>query len=777
MKLLTFAFVIIFLILSAAAYFLYVQGLLYWLPDLPRPFKSSQNELVVEGINVGLFPGPDEWVDYGPILEAGSEGDWDFNLAGITAVILKKTGGPYYFYYGGSDGYRSFDGGPRHRAIGLATSEDGIRYQKYEHNPIMTHSPLSHEEEGANSAGITLDQQGNFAMYYGAAIGESDTTINANGRLAVSQDGFNFTDKGIVINRLNPFLYGFGDEIFPTAAFQHQGRWNVYYHPNGSLNERTLGIVWGSHKGRLPRSAGVLDVRSGGVPVYAWSNITWLSPDRIALFIQRLWWPDTFLEVRTASPDAPHRLSEPVVRYDIPNLKHGTVFLDTDRRTWFMIYNEFDRFWRLKLAPAGEPDRTPPTIPANLRGEVTGHDSVQLNWDPASDPDSGVVLYRVYRDGVEVGSTKDRSFEEVGLGEQSSYVYEVSAVNFHGYEGSRASIHLLTPADRTSPRLIAASTGGKRSELIVLFDEPVDRGSAEDAINYTISPDVRVGAASLASDGQTVTLVTTPHAEGIVYTLSVKGINDQAAIPTSITNTELLQYTHSEAAGLSGYWSLDEGEGEVANDFSGYGNHGLVVGAGWEAGVRGSALRFDGINDYVLIEDFPPLDSLTSGNFTFSAWVRPDDRPVGGNPYAILLRVNAHPVYHFGISYSTDGKFQARIITDVEDIHVLSSSPFDPGNWHHLSMAVDIESSLLHLYVDGEPVTGSPMRFSGQLMDLGKKPGDNYPVGEYYFGSTKPDLGAGPFFTQHFKGLLDEISIYNQSLNTNQIKCLVSGCP
>jgi glycosyltransferase involved in cell wall biosynthesis len=207
----------------------------------------------------GLIPGPDDWVDYGPILEKGDEGEWDFSFAGITPASLIKKDGTYYLYYVGADGYRSFDGGPRYRSIGVATSEDGIKYQKYEGNPIMTHSPLSHEEEGANSAGITLDQQGNFIMYYGAAIGETDTTINANGRLAVSQDGFNFIDKGIVVNRLNPFLYGFGDEIFPVAAFQHQGRWNVYYQPNGCFERKDIRNGWGSRMDRLPRSSACLE--------------------------------------------------------------------------------------------------------------------------------------------------------------------------------------------------------------------------------------------------------------------------------------------------------------------------------------------------------------------------------------------------------------------------------------------------------------------------------------------------------------------------------------
>ena len=54
--------------------------------------------------------------------------------------------------------------------------------------------------------------------------------------------------------------------------------------------------------------------------------------------------------------------------------------------------------------------------------------------------------------------------------------------------------------------------------------------------------------------------------------------------------------------GLLGYWTFDEGNGSVANDYSGNGNHGSIVGASWTTGKCGNALEFDGSYDYVDIE-------------------------------------------------------------------------------------------------------------------------------------------------------------------------------
>jgi hypothetical protein len=776
MMLRIFILIIVFLSLVGGAYFSHVQDLIYKLPGVTEASSGRASGFDDLDPSLDLIPKPDDWIDFGRILEAGGEGEWDFLFAGITPASLVKKDDLYYFYYVGADGYRSFDGGPRHRSIGVATSPDGINYQKHSGNPIMTHRPLDGEEEGANSAGITLDEQGNFVMYYGGAIGKKDL-INANGRLAISEDGFNFTDRGIVLNRLNPFLYGFGDEIFPVAVFEHKGRWNVYYQPNGArINNRNLGMVWGNRLDRLPRSAGVLDKRSGGNPVITWGNINWLAPDRIALFIQRLWWPDTFLEVRTASPDAPHRLSDPVVRYDIPNLKHGTVFLDSDRRTWFMIYNNFDRFWRLKLAPAGEPDTTPPNKPANLQAQALEYDAIQLSWEPAEDPETGVVHYKIYRDEIEIGSTTGRSFTETDLLELSQYTYEVSAVNFHGYEGRREVVSIETPADRVPPQPVSTSTQGNPLQLIVAYDEQVDKTSAEDISNYSISPEIQVEEAILGEDVQTVTLVTSPHAEEIIYTLSVSGILDQAESANILTEQARLQYIHHRSAGLAGSWNLDEARGSTARDLSGFGNDGVIVGAKWVEGVSGSALQFDGVDDYVIIEDQHPLDRLTSSSFTFSAWVHPEDRPTGRYPYGILARASVLPDSYFGLAYDKEGRFRGQVFDTGENLHVLVSSPIEPGNWSHLAMAVDMDSSLLHLYIDGKPVKDSPMSISGELMNLGIKDLENYFFGEYYIGSTKPDLGGGSFFTAHFKGLIKGVRIYNSALNEGEIQCLVHGC-
>jgi chitodextrinase len=85
-------------------------------------------------------------------------------------------------------------------------------------------------------------------------------------------------------------------------------------------------------------------------------------------------------------------------------------------------------------------DDTPPTKPQNLQADAVGPRQVDLAWDAASDPESGVASYRVYRDGAAIASPSGTSFSDTGVDPETSYTYEVSAVNGEGLEGPNGEI-------------------------------------------------------------------------------------------------------------------------------------------------------------------------------------------------------------------------------------------------------------------------------------------------------------------------------------------------
>ena len=83
------------------------------------------------------------------------------------------------------------------------------------------------------------------------------------------------------------------------------------------------------------------------------------------------------------------------------------------------------------------PDTTPPPIPASLTA-VWSAGAINLSWPAVSDL-SGIVGYRIVRDGVEIGRTTTPAFRNaVGLQADVTYSYWVTALDGAGNESGRS---------------------------------------------------------------------------------------------------------------------------------------------------------------------------------------------------------------------------------------------------------------------------------------------------------------------------------------------------
>lgn len=114
-------------------------------------------------------------------------------------------------------------------------------------------------------------------------------------------------------------------------------------------------------------------------------------------------------------------------------------------------------------------DATPPTTPSNLVATATGTTTVGLTWAASADPETGVASYLVFRNGSQIGSTSQTTYEDTGLSPSTTYDYRVRAVNGDGLESNLSNEDSATTLDATEPstptNLVASAIDTDRIDL------------------------------------------------------------------------------------------------------------------------------------------------------------------------------------------------------------------------------------------------------------------------------------------------------------------------
>lgn len=287
-----------------------------------------------EAEGVGL-PAPDAWIDHGPVVTAGEPGAWDARLFGmITPATVVRRAGTYYLYYLGASGDRA-DGGPAHRKLGVATSDDGLIFTKYEGNPIIEYAEGLPEcdECGVFSAGAVLTAGDTVVLYFGGMREETRGSVSGDGILAVSADGLHFELRGVVIDHDDPTTIG-DDELFPVGAFQTGGETYVYYIAKGGGHRWDLALASGPDLRRFKTHRVVMDLRQD---VIGMGDPLWVMPDRVVVpvltsFRRRQ------IRLRTSQKGDFGVLDIELQRLRLEDVTQGTIFYDAASRTLFLYY-------------------------------------------------------------------------------------------------------------------------------------------------------------------------------------------------------------------------------------------------------------------------------------------------------------------------------------------------------------------------------------------------------------------------------------------------------
>jgi hypothetical protein len=213
---------------------------------------------------------------------------------------------------------------------------------------------------------------------------------------------------------------------------------------------------------------------------------------------------------------------------------------------------------------------------------------------------------------------------------------------------------------------------------------------------------------------------------------------------------------------LVGWWPMNEGSGQTVRDWSGHGNNGVLGSTpaadandpSWIPGVFfGSALRFDGLDDYVSV---PASKSLEQQRLTVAAWVRAGSSP-GAYRYVVSKGSIECLTGSYGLYTGAGGGLAFYVADSPTHYFVTPEAPlstFD-GKWHHVAGTFD--GSTVRLYVDGVQVgSGTPAPTTIDY-DL---PGHGAQIGNYGGPCTSSLTLAGD---------VDGVQIWSQALPVDTI--------
>lgn len=97
-------------------------------------------------------------------------------------------------------------------------------------------------------------------------------------------------------------------------------------------------------------------------------------------------------------------------------------------------------------AQATTPVPSPPTTPQNLHGTGSTTSTISMAWNASTD-NLGVMGYRVYRNGAQVGTSTGTTYTDTGLNYSTSYNYQVDAYDaVPSYSAKSTTVALSTSA-------------------------------------------------------------------------------------------------------------------------------------------------------------------------------------------------------------------------------------------------------------------------------------------------------------------------------------------
>jgi fibronectin type 3 domain-containing protein len=394
-------------------------------------------------------------------------------------------------------------------------------------------------------------------------------------------------------------------------------------------------------------------------------------------------------------------------------------------------------------------DAVPPTAPTGLTGQgAIG--SATLNWNASTD-NTGVALYNVHR-SITSGfqpSTSNRiaqptSTSAINTGvAPGTYYYVVTAQDIAGnVSGPSNEVSVTVLADATFPT------------VTMLTPSQLETVSGSILVSAAASDDVGVAGVQFQLDGQPLGIERTTPPYSVTWNTAttsngshslVAVARDAADNRSQATVDVVVSNTSQTPSGLVAAYGFNEGMGVQVTDASGQANTGTISSATWTTtGKFGAALSFNGTSSWVTVADAASLD-LTTG-MTIEAWVNP---AAGTGWRTVVLKENAGALA-YALYAANNASRPAGYVHTSTDVGLNGTSAVPLNSWTHLALTFD--GATLRMFVNGVQVSSSAV------------------AGAAVVSSSALRIGGNSVWGEYFKGVIDELRIYNRALAAAEIQ-------
>ena len=211
-------------------------------------------------------------------------------------------------------------------------------------------------------------------------------------------------------------------------------------------------------------------------------------------------------------------------------------------------------------------------------------------------------------------------------------------------------------------------------------------------------------------------------------------------------------------ADLIGYWPMNEGHGELANDISRF-KHITLNNVGWEIFPNGTSYEFTG-SEYLRFTQASRVIITKDMDATISFWMKTNQSGrstllSNGRGDQTDLITNNNYRNKWSLELNNNGGIELKA---EGNIYPFGSQEVNDDEWHHIAMVVRRNGNL-SMFIDGNRVA------SAANSELGGFSGSSLFVGAR--GQIQLDGSAS--VDQYYRGYLDELRIWNTSKSAEQI--------